>query len=72
MIQMLSVESWLVPEISNDEINIPNYSIFRLDRSRHGGGILVYVKSSLRVTPIQSPNTNLEFLFLSHTISPSP
>ena len=25
----------------------------------HGGGILVYVKSSLRVTPIQSPNTNL-------------
>ena len=59
MILMLSVESLLFPEISFDEINIHIYSIFCLDRSRHGGGILVYVKSSLPVTPIQSPNIPL-------------
>ena len=49
------VESWnnehLISLIKNFK---PNYSIVRLDRSRHGGGILVYVKSSLCVSSVQS------------------
>ena len=58
------VESWLSSDISDNEILIPNYSIFRLDRSRHGGGILVYVKSSLCVSSVQSP-LDIELLFLT-------
>ena len=55
------VETWLSSEISDSEILIPNYMSFRLDRSRHGGGIAVFVKSSLSVSAL--PFTpNLEFL----------
>ena len=39
------VESWLSHDISDDEICIDNYQICRLDRNRHGGGVLMYVCS---------------------------
>ena len=39
------VESWLDSDIVDSEISIQGYSIIRLDRSRHGGGILIYVSS---------------------------
>ena len=58
------VESWLSPDIPNFELFLPNYSTFRCDRNRHGGGILIYTKCSLRVSEIQL-NTNLEFILLS-------
>ena len=41
------VESWLSSDIENAELFIPGFSIFRKDRNRHGGGIIVFVKSSL-------------------------
>ena len=62
------METWLSSEISDSEILIPNYMSFRLDRSRHGGGIAVFVKSSLSVSALPS-TPNLEFLPLS--IKPS-
>ena len=40
------VESWLGHDVRDQEIAIPNYDIFRHNRNRHGGGILVYVKDS--------------------------
>ena len=44
---MCIVESWLSDEISDNELVIDNYQILRLNRNRHGGGIVMYVHSSL-------------------------
>ena len=35
------VESWLSEDIEDSELIIPNYQVLRLDRNRHGGGILL-------------------------------
>jgi len=32
------VESWLSAEISDSEISLVGYALYRLDRNRHGGG----------------------------------
>ena len=40
-------ESWLDNSILDTDIHIPNYSVFRKDRNRHGGGVLIYVTDSL-------------------------
>ena len=67
------VETWLSGSISDSELSLPDFQLFRCDRNRHGGGILVYTKSSLLVLPIPiSPD--IEFLLLSikkghHTFS---
>ena len=31
-------ESWLCQEISNVEVSVPGYLLYRHDRDRHGGG----------------------------------
>ena len=49
------VESWLSEGVSNTELYIPGYNIFRRDRDRHGGGILIFVKSELCASPITYP-----------------
>ena len=36
------VESWLDADIGDSEISIQGYSVIRLDRSRHGGGVLIF------------------------------
>ena len=41
------VETWLSNEISDSELTINNYQILRLDRDRHGGGVIMYIHSSL-------------------------
>ena len=40
------VETWLSKDISDSEVGIDGFSTIRLDRNRHGGGVLIYVKSS--------------------------
>ena len=60
------VETWLDSSISNIEIALPGYIIVRLDRNRHGGGILMYIHSSLHFSIIiTSVPLSLEFLLLS-------
>ena len=39
------VETWLDSEISDSEVNISGYRVFRHDRNHHGGGVLIYVKT---------------------------
>ena len=46
------VKSWLSESIEGNEISIGDYQIHRLDRNRHGGGILMYVHCSLSVKVI--------------------
>ena len=39
---MCITETWLDDDISDSELFIPGYVTVRLDRSRHGGGIIMY------------------------------
>ena len=41
------VESWLDGKVSDEEISISGHHIVRLDRNHRGGGILIYIRSSL-------------------------
>ena len=41
------VESWLGDCIFDEEVAIPGYRTHRLDRNRHRGGIIVYVREAL-------------------------
>ena len=55
---------------SVSEINFAGFSVYRCDRNRHGGGVLLFVKNYLGVkvllTLLPDVTThNLEFLVLS-------
>ena len=54
------VESWLSPDISDIEICIPGFEIFRRNRNRHGGGILIFVFCT--TVSFQYANPSVEFL----------
>ena len=43
------VETWLSSDVSDHELVISDYQILRRDRDRHGGGVMMYVHSSLAV-----------------------
>lgn len=38
-------ETWLNSNIPDTEINLPNYTLYRSDRSSRGGGVAIYVSS---------------------------
>ena len=38
------VESWLSDDIPNAEISLIGYHLCRLDKNRHGGGVVVYTR----------------------------
>ena len=40
-------ETWLDSEISDGEVSLPGYSVTRLDRNRHGGGVAVFCANYL-------------------------
>ena len=45
-------ESWCTDYISDAELQLPNYNLFRCDRKRAtGGGVLLYVHASLHAVP---------------------
>ena len=54
-------ESGLCQEIPNAEVSVPGYFLYRNDRDRHGGGVLMYIKEHLQVKPL-SPCPDLEIL----------
>lgn len=47
-------ETFLDHSINDCEIAIDSYSIFRHDRNRHGGGVLLYIKQCLSPSLIES------------------
>jgi hypothetical protein len=59
------VETWLCSEINSTEIAISGYQLYRKDRNRQGGGILIYVANCMLVTLFPDPGPNLELLTLS-------
>ena len=54
-------ESWLCPDILDSEISISGYQTMRLDRNRHGGGVLMYVLDKYIVKRLPS-HASLELL----------
>ena len=40
-------ETWLDSSVSDNEINIDGFTVFRKDRTRHGGGVAVFVRRKL-------------------------
>ena len=59
------VESWLSDEILDDEIAIDNYQILRLNRNRHGGGLVMYIHSSLSYQVLSAGANGHELLVVS-------
>ena len=59
------VETLLCDAISDFEISIKDFQLVRLDRNRHGGGVLIYVHSSLNWDVLLNGPNDLEFLSLS-------
>ena len=40
-------ETFLGPDITNDQIEIPGYDVYRKDRNRNGGGVCIYIKTTI-------------------------
>ena len=59
------VETWLGSEVLDNEVLIPNYSIVRLDRNRHGGGVAMYIHDSVAYNALPYGSADLEFLLVS-------
>ena len=57
-------ETFLSDEILNTEIVNGDYSVFRRDRNRHGGGILLLVKSSIPAVRRHDLETTCELLWV--------
>ena len=62
---MCICESWLGTEITDNEISIDGYKIIRLDRSRHGGGVALYISNNLSHKVIFSGNSCFECVIVS-------
>lgn len=58
-------ESWLAENIEDLEIEIPGYSCTRLDRDRHGGGLVTYIRDTIEYKSILLGPGNLEFSIIS-------
>ena len=67
------VESWLNDDIPNAEISLVGYHLCRLDRNRHGGGVVIYTKDIFQFTQLPQPDSDLELitLTLQHNIVPT-
>ena len=51
--------------MASEEIGIPNYHILRLDRDRHGGGVLMYVNSNFSAKIVMFGPNDLELIIIS-------
>lgn len=54
-------ETWLNNNISDDEIKLDNYVLYRKDRGTRGGGLLTYVTSNLTAELILPSENPLHF-----------
>jgi len=68
------VESWLDHTIADSEIFIQGYSTFRLDRSRHGGGVLIFVNNQFTCALLYKGTPDFECLVvtINNSAGPSP
>ena len=64
------IESWLGGKISDDEITVKGYKVYWCDRSalasnkKRGGGVLIFIRSTLYSRAIKIDNTSIEQLYV--------
>jgi len=63
-------ETWLSPEVSDTEIQIDGYSLIRNDRNGRGGGVAIYVKSSIPHSVCNELNTEADIEAVWITVNP--
>ena len=56
------VETWLGDDALDNEIFVPNYSIVRLNRNRHGGGVAMYFHNSVVFNVLLCGRAGLELV----------
>ena len=56
------VESWLDVEILDSEIALQGYYLCRLDRTRHGGSVLIYVNNMFTYSVLFKGTLDFELL----------
>jgi exonuclease III len=58
-------ETKLDESISDDELLMTNFNIIRRDRTRHGGGIVIYINNTIKYNVVNDLNCeNIEVLWL--------
>lgn len=65
-------ETWLSEAVPSEAVMIPGYNLFRQDRTGRGGGVALYVKSTLQAENLSIDivnNEGLEFLWLKIKIN---
>ena len=62
-------ETFLDGNIANSEFSSPSYVVFRHDRNRHGGGVLILVRDSIPVFRRFDLETGCELIWLQITTS---
>lgn len=63
------VESWLSCDILDSELCIDGYNIVRLDRNRHGGGVLLFINSVFTHNLVFTGSPDLELVILTVQLS---
>ena len=58
-------ETWLSSDIEDQEIVLSGYYSCRLDRNRHGGGLVIFYRSTLGYKPVLSGSNDLELSIVS-------
>ena len=67
-------ETWLHPKSPESETNFPGYNLFRKDRvgGKVGGGVLIYVRDSIKCNVIEWSHKELNFDCIGLNIMLSP
>ena len=50
-------ESWGTNDISDAELNLPGFQLFRVDRNTRGGGVLLYVSEGIEAVRMENVTT---------------
>ncbi len=58
-------ETWLKKSITDKDIAIKGYNVFRCYRPRKGGGIAIYIKNKFNAAPLSSVSHSKQFEFLA-------
>ena len=62
---VLITETWLDSTIMDSELYIPKFDIVRLDHNRHGGGVLIYFRSTFICNLLFMGDVNFECIVVS-------
>ena len=61
---VVATETWLDPSIKDTEIFPSSYNVFRKDRHRHGGGVLIAVHSSFNCSEVYELQEDCELIWV--------